>query len=344
VKAILDFRFWILDWPSHRRGAHRLVLLLLAVAILAALPSAEAQQPGKLHQIGFLRYTSPQASSFEAFRQGLRALGYAEGQNIAIEQRYAHGVHDRLPDLAAELVRLKVDVIVVDGTATAIVAKAATTTIPIVFTLAGDPVGSGLVASLARPGGNVTGLSNLAAELSGKQLQLLKEAVPGASQIAILYNPVNPAMAPALDGARAAARALAVQLQVLEVRRPNELGSAFSAMARGRAGALLTLPDAIFATERVRLLEFAAKSRLPVIFSQRQDVEAGGLMSYGPNFPDQFRRAASYVDKILKGAKPGDLPVEQPTKFELVINLKTAKALGLKIPQSILVRADEVIQ
>ena len=322
----------------------RVLIPALALASLAAPLIPDAQQPAKLHQIGFLQRGSPQASRFEAFRQGLRALGYTEGQNIAIEQRYAHGVHDRLSGLAAELVPRKVDVIVVDGTATAIVAKAATTTIPIVFTLAGDPVGSGLAASLARPGGNVTGLSNLAAELSGKQLQLLKEAVPEASRVAFLYNPGNPATAPALNGAQAAARALGIQLQVLEVRRPNELGKAFSEMTKGRAGALLTVSDAIFTTERVQLLKLAAKGRLPVMFSDREYVEAGGLMSYGTNFPDQYRCAATYVDKILKGAKPADLPVEQPTRFDLAINMKTAKGLGLTFPPSILVQATEVIE
>jgi len=322
----------------------RVLIPALALASLAAPLIPDAQQPAKLHQIGFLQRGSPQASRFEAFRQGLRALGYTEGQNIAIEQRYAHGVHDRLSGLAAELVPRKVDVIVVDGTATAIVAKAATTTIPIVFTLAGDPVGSGLAASLARPGGNVTGLSNLAAELSGKQLQLLKEAVPEASRVAFLYNPVNPATAPALNGAQAAARALGIQLQVLEVRRPNELGKAFSEMTKGRAGSLLTVSDAIFTTERVQLLKLAAKGRLPVMFSDREYVEAGGLMSYGTNFPDQYRCAATYVDKILKGAKPADLPVEQPTRFDLAINMKTAKGLGLTFPPSILVQATEVIE
>ncbi len=320
------------------------VTLSIALALLAAPLAAEAQQPAKVHRIGFLRGTSPQASWFEAFRQGLRELGYIEGQNIAIEQRYAHGVLDRLPGLAAELVRLKVDVIVVGGTPDAKAAKAATTTIPIVFTLAGDPVGSGLVASLARPGGNVTGLSNLQSELGGKQLQLLKEAVPRVSRVAVLYNPINPAAAPMLQGAQAAARSLAVQLQVLEVRSPNELASAFSATARGRAGALLTLADPIFANERVRLLGLAAKNRLPGMFFEREFVDAGGLMSYGPNFSDQFRRAATFVDKILRGTKPADLPVEQPTKFELVVNMKTAKTLGLKIPQTILVQATEVIQ
>ncbi len=320
------------------------LIVSLALSIVTPSLSYGAQQPAKVHRIGFLRGTSPEASHLEAFRQGLREVGYIEGQNIVIEQRYWHGVLDRLPGLVAELVRVKVDVIVVGGTPDAIAAKAATTTIPIVFTLAGDPVGSGLVASLARPGGNVTGLSNLQDELGGKQLQLLKEAVPRVSRVAVLYNPVNPAAAPILQGAQAAARALAVQLQVLEVRNPNELASAFSAIARGRAGALLTLADAIFLTNRGRLLELAAKSRLPAMFFERGFVDAGGLMSYGPNIPAQFRRAATYVDKILKGAKPADSPVEQPTRFDLAINMKIAKALGLTFPPSILVQATEVIE
>jgi putative ABC transport system substrate-binding protein len=319
------------------------LLITVSLGLLPATLAVEAQPAAKVHRIGFLLYPSPHAYQ-EAFLQGLRALGYTEGQNIAIERRHAHGAHDRLAGLAAELVRLKMDVIVVDGTASAIAAKAATATIPIVFTLAGDPVGSGLVASLARPGGNVTGLSNLIAELSGKQLQLLKEAVPEAARVAILYNPVNPATAPALHGAQAAARAFSVQLQVLEVRTPNELGAAFSAMAKGRAGALLVVSDPVFATGRVQLLTLSAKHRLPGMFFQRYFVEAGGLMSYAPNFADQFRRAAYYVDKILKGANPADLPVEQPMRFELVLNLKTAKTLGLTIPPAILVRADNLIE
>jgi putative ABC transport system substrate-binding protein len=233
---------------------------------------------------------------------------------------------------------------VVDGTPTTAVAKAATTTIPIVFTLAGDPVGTGLVASLARPGGNVTGLSNLTGELSGKQLQLLKEAIPPLTRVAILYNPINPATAAMLSRAKEAARALAVEVQPVEVREPGELASTFSAMSTGRAGAFLALADAVLTAQRGRLLDLAARNRLPAMYATRDWAEGGGLMAYGPSFADNFRRAATFVDKILKGARPADLPVEQPTKFELVINLKTAKALGLTIPQSVLLRADEVIQ
>ena len=281
-------------------------------ALLAWPLVARAQPPAKVSQIGFLLRGSPQARFLEAFQQGLRELGYAEGQNIAIQQRSAYGMHDRLPSLAAELVRLKVDVIVVDGTLTAMAAKAATATV--------------------------------SAELGGKQLQLLKEAVPDVSRVAVLYNPVNPATTSMLRGTQEAARALAVQLQALTVRTPSELADAFPAMVRWRAEALVVLPDALFITERVQLLTLAAKNRLPAMYQQREIVEAGGLMSYGPNFLGQFRRAATFVDKILKGAKPADLPVEQPTKFELVINLKPAKALRLTIPQSVRARADQIIE
>jgi putative tryptophan/tyrosine transport system substrate-binding protein len=324
----------------------RIGLAVVLAVSMFLVPLAAGAQAGKMPRIGWLMGGSPSSHSvfLDAFRQGLRDVGYTEGKNIAIEPRYTHGAHDRLPDLTAELLRLKVDVIVVDGTAPASAAKAATAQVPIVFTLAGDPVGSGLVASFAHPGGNVTGLSNLRGDLSGKQLQLLKELVPQLARVAVLYNPLNPAYRTYLDGARVAGRALAVELQVLEVRNSNELTSAFSALARGRAGALLALGDVIFRTEQVQLLRLAEESRLPAMYSDKLFVEAGGLMSYGVSYPDNFRRAATYVDKILKGAKPADLPVEQPTKFELVINLKTAKALNLTIPQSVLLRADQVIE
>jgi putative ABC transport system substrate-binding protein len=294
--------------------------------------------------VGFLVHRSPEASRIESFREGLRALGYVEGQNLAIEQRYTEGVADRLPGLVADLVHRKMDAIVVDGTVAAMAARAATATIPIVLVLARDPVGTGLVASLARPGGNVTGLATLYTELTGKQLQILKEAVPNASRVAVLGNPENPATALGLRGAHAAAMALAIEVQAVEVGRPSELEGAFSTMARDRAGALLTLADPLFVNQRAQIVRLAAKSRLPAIFSLRDFVKDGGLISYGLNVPDQFRRAATYVDKILKGANPADLPIEQPTKLELVINLKTAKVLGLTIPQSILLRADEVIR
>jgi len=320
--------------------------VLFALSLLAAPLTAEAQQAAKAPRIGILEASPAVARSYlwEAFGQGLVDLGYVEGRNITIERRYAEGKWERLPDLAADLVRLKVDVIVAAPTPAIHAAKQATRTIPIVMAISGDPVGTGLVASVARPGGNITGLSIMTSELVGKQLALLKEVVPNVSRVAVLWNPANPLGTPQLREAKAAAPALAVQLQVLPVRAPSEFESAFAAMTRARAGALLVLPDAMFGVNRPQLADLAAKSRLPAMYGLRELVEAGGLMAYGPHYADVFRRAATYVDKILKGAKPGDLPVEQPTKFELVINLKTAKALGLTIPPSLLQRADQVIE
>jgi putative ABC transport system substrate-binding protein len=314
--------------------------------LLAAPLAAEAQQVGKVPRIGVIRERSPTDRFLEAFRQGLRELGYAEGRRIVIEYRYAHGVVDRFSDLAAELIRLKVDVLLVGGTSAARSAKAQTTTVPIVFAVAGDPVGSGLVASLARPGGNVTGITALSVNsaLSGKQFELLKAAVPQVSRVAVLYNPANPAAGSALDGTREVARALAVELQALEVRRPNQLESAFSTLTAWRAGALLAFSDPVFGSDLVQLSKLAAKNRLPAMYARREFAEAGGLLAYGASFSDNYRLAAVYVDKILKGAKPADLPVEQPTKFELIINMKTARTLGLTIPQSLLLRADQVIE
>ncbi|HEV2056976.1 MAG TPA: ABC transporter substrate-binding protein [Methylomirabilota bacterium] len=281
----------------------------------------------------------------DAFRQGLRELGWVEGQNIVIDYRFAEGRFDRLPDLAAELVRLKVDIIVAVSTPGVVAAKNATETIPIVMISVGDPVGLGLIASLARPGGNVTGLSYSAGlEIVGKQLELLKETVPKIRRVAILSNPANPSHPPAIRELNVAARSLGVRLQFLEARGPNEFDGAFAAMATERVGALLVLTDGVFILHRTQLADLAARSRLPGAHGTREMVEAGGLMSYGPSLRDLYRRSAAYVDKILKGAKPGDLPVEQPTKFALVINLKAAKALGLTIPPSLLQRADEVIQ
>jgi putative ABC transport system substrate-binding protein len=271
-------------------------------------------------------------------------LGYVEGRNISIESRSAEGKDDRLPALAADLVRSKVDVIVATSGAATRAVQQTTRTIPIVMSLVNDPVGSGLVASLARPGGNVTGLTIMAPDLMAKRLELLKEVVPKVSRVALLQNPDNPASAAQLREAEAAARALGVQPQTLEARNPQEIEGAFAAMIRERAGALLILSDAIFFTQRRQIAELAAKGRVPSIIGTRDYPDAGGLMAYGPNFLDLERRAATFVDRILKGAKPGDLPVEQPTKFDLVINLKTAKALGLTIPQWLLLRADHVIQ
>jgi putative ABC transport system substrate-binding protein len=322
---------------------------VLGLLALGAAPlAAEAQQAAKVPRIGYL-VTNLAANPhwLEAFRQGLRDLGYVEGRNVVVEYRDAEGKLERIPALAAELVALKVDVILAGSALHALAAKQATSTIPIVFTVAADPVGSGLVASLARPGGNVTGLSNLAPELVGKGLELLTQAVPGVSRVAVLWQPGalgERTEKDMLTRAEVAARALGVQLQFVEARGPADFDRAFSDMTRARAGALTVFGGAMFFSERRRLVDLAAKNRLPAVYSARELVDAGGLMAYGPNFADLVRRAATYVGKILKGAKPGDLPVEQPTKFELVINLKTAKALGLTIPQSVLGRADEVIQ
>jgi len=323
---------------------------VLALLALGAAPlAAEAQQAAKVARIGYL--SSSLASSprlRDAFLQGLRDLGYVEGRNVVIEYRDAEGKVERVPALAAELVALKVDVIFVGGsTRVTLAAMQATKTIPIVFTSVGDPLESGLVTSLARPGGNVTGLSSLGPELVGKRLELLKQAVPGVDRVAVLWVPgalgerTDKDM---LTGADVAARALGVRLQFVEARGTDEFARAFSDMSSARAGALTVLPSNRFERERRRLVDLAAKNRLPAVYTSREFVDAGGLMSYGANQPDLFRRAATYVDKIRKGAKPGDLPVEQPTQFELVINLKTAKALGITIAQSVLAHADEVIQ
>ena len=318
-------------------------------AVLLAAPlAADAQQAEKIWRIGFHSLNvAPNRHLQEAFREGLRDLGYVEGRNLVIEYRDAKGKSERLPALAAELVALKVDVIVTGGQAQALAAKQATRTLPIVFAQAADPVTSGLVTSLARPGGNITGLSNLSPELVGKCLEQLTQAVPGVSRVAVLWQPGvlgERTEKDQLKGAEVAARTLGVRLQVVEARGPENFDRAFSDMSRSRAGALTVLPGPMFSIERRRLVDLAAKHRLPAVYPWREFVDAGGLMAYGPNVADLFRRAATYVDKILKGAKPADLPVEQPTTFELIINLKTAKVLGLTIPPSLLARADEVIQ
>ena len=326
----------------------RLVLLVLTVGlgILVSPHVADPQQPAKVFRIGYLSGSSPATLKHHVagFQDGLRELGWVEGRNLIIEYRWAEGSTARLPVLAAELVRLNVDLIVASSTPGAQAAKHATREIPIVFAMVSDPIASGLVASLAHPGGNVTGWSNILPEMSGKLLELLKEAMPGASRIAVLYDPANPGKALELKELQAAARVLGVTLHPLEVPSPKEIEAAFSAMTRRRPDALITFVDAVTLPHRQRIVELAAKSRLPAIYQVREFVEAGGLMSYGLSVERQMRRAAVYVDKILKGTKPADLPAEQPTKFELVINLKTAKALGLTIPPSVLIRADEVIQ
>jgi len=316
---------------------------------LGTLPIAtQAQQAAKIARLGFLANSSTALAHLrEAFLQGLRDLGYVEGRNVVIEYRYAEGTLDRFPVLAAELVALKVDVIVAPPTPAAQAAKQATRTIPIVFAGSGDPVANGLVTSLARPGGNVTGLSGLSPELVGKCLEQLKQAVPGVIRVAVLWQPGGQgerADRDMLKEAEVAARALGIRLQFVEVRGTADFDRAFSDMTTAGAGALTVLPSNMLNTERRRLADLAAKSRLPAVYQLREYVDAGGLMAYGANLADLNRRAATYVDKILKGAKPDDLPVEQPTKFELVVNLKTAKALGLTIPPSVLGRADDIIQ
>lgn len=320
-------------------------IVTLTLSLLAVPPAAMAQQATKVYRLGRLGPGPPIASNIEAFRQGLRDLGYVEGQHYILETRYAEGRLERLPDLAAELVRLKVDVIVVGGIAAIRAAQQATRTIPIVMAGTYDPIGQGLVASLAHPEGNITGLSFLSAELPGKRLEILKETVPQSAHIAVLVNPANATYASHMHNLTMAARALGVHLRVVEVRRADELDSAFATMTWAGADALIVLSDPVLMDSvRGRVADLAATSRLPAMYDWKMYVDAGGLMAYGPSLLDIQRRAATYVDKILKGATPADLPIEQPTKFEFVINLKTAQALGLTLPSTILFQADEVIR
>jgi ABC-type uncharacterized transport system substrate-binding protein len=324
------------------------LFVMLALSVLTTPAVAAAQQPTQVYRIGRLSPGFPPSQpspSMEAFRQGLRDLGYVEGQNLVIEWRWAEGREERLPDLAAELVRLQVAVIVVGGITAIRAAQHATSTIPIVMAANYDPVGEGFIASLARPGGNITGLSWLGAELPGKRLELLKETLPQSTRIAVLGNPANAAHDSWLHSLSAAARALGLHLHVVELPRADELDSAFAAITSAGADALIVLSDpALIDGLYGRIVDLAAKSRLPAMYDWRAYVDAGGLMSYGPSMPDMQRRAASYVDKILKGAKPADLPIEQPTTFNLVINLKAAKAIGLTIPPTVLFQANEVLQ
>jgi putative ABC transport system substrate-binding protein len=318
------------------------ISLLGGAAAAWPLVTRAQQKPAR---IGFLRQAGPHEKQFEAFREGLRAVGYVEGQNIVIEQRYAAGAYDRLNALAMELVRENVDVIVVDGTAAAKACKGATATIPIVFALAVDPVADGLAASFARPDGNLTGLTMAAGyALAGKRVELLKDMVGSLSRVAVLGNPGNPPHVPYLRETERATSALGLAMRAFEVRGPNELPGAFAAMADWHADGLVTLTDGMLFSNRDRVAALALASKLPAVYPEAEFVAAGGLSSYGPSLPDLFRRAASYVDKILKGAKAGDLPIEQPTKFELAINLKTAQALGLTISREFQLRADEVIE
>jgi ABC-type uncharacterized transport system substrate-binding protein len=324
------------------------IVLTLALLALGAPLATEAQAPPKEPRVGYLSIGSAsdprRVAIYEAFRQSLRDRGYIENRNISIERRFAEGNYDRLPGLAAELVRRRVDVIAAYSTPAAKAALGATKSIPIVMSGVVDPVATGLVVGLARPGGNVTGLSLMAPEIVGKQMQLLKELIPRVSRIAVLWNPANPSGAPQLQEAEVAARALKVQLQPLEARKGDDLDRVLATMTRARADGMVVVVDGVFIDSRIRLARLAEKARLPAVYGLRKHVEVGGLMFYGASPVDQARRAAALVDKILKGAKPGDLPVEQPTEFELVINLKTARALGLSVPQSVLVRADEIIR
>jgi putative ABC transport system substrate-binding protein len=324
----------------------RRFLLTSLAGVLATPLAAEAQQPSKMARVGYLEFGSaaPGTPHLEAFRRGLRELGWIESQNIAIEVRYAEGKQDRLAEFAADLVRLKVDVIFASATPAALAAKQATTTIPIVIGFVADPVGSGLVPRLARPRGNITGWTHLAGlELNAKRLEILKETIPEATRIGALWNPANPIHEPSLRVIEAAAQRLKVQLHPKGVQDPHELEGAFSAMAQERLQGLTVPPDGMFLVHRARIIELAAKHRIPTMYGVRELARAGGLMAYGVNLPEMYRHGALFVDRILRGAKPADLPVEQPTKFELVINLKTAKALGLTVPPSLLQRADQVI-
>jgi putative tryptophan/tyrosine transport system substrate-binding protein len=323
-----------------------LALCFCSAMLLALCFSAQAQQPIKISRIGFLSGASPftNVPRHEVFREGLRELGYVEGKNIVIEYRYAEGKLDQLRGLAAELVRLNVDVILTAGPGPTRAAKAATSTIPIVMAQDNDPVADGLIASLARPGGNITGLSTFAPELSGKRLEILREVVPKLARVGVLGNSTFPGYAPMMREMELAAKVFKVQLQYLDVLRREDIETAFQAASKGRADAVLTLTSAILSTQRAQIIELAVKNRLPTMYHNSQFVEAGGLMAYSANLTDLFYRSATYVDKILKGAKPADLPVEQPTKFEFIINLKTAKQIGITIPPNVLARADRVIR
>ena len=327
---------------SRRLPIRRRVFLVIAGAVLAWACPGQAQPPAKTARLGYLSARSGPTDLDEAFQQGMRELGYTEGQNLSVEYRWAGWKPERFAALAEELVRLKVDVIVsTGGNELALAVKKAVQSTPVVFT-AGDPVATGLVARLDRPGGNLTGVNLVTTELNAKRLELLKAAVPGISRVGVLSNPSTTTNR-VLQDIEAAARSLSVKLQVVEARNPREIDTAFPTMTKQRAGALLVMANPMFLTERDRIVRLAATHRLPGIFEQAEFADAGGLLSYGASIADMYRRLATYVDKILKGARPGDLPVEQPTTFELVINLKTAKALGLTIPQSLLHRADRVI-
>ena len=329
------------------RGLPAFVLVNLVVCLgsLGFANAADAQQPASPRRIGVLLVSwSVESTIAQAFREGLRDAGYVEGRDVVIEWRTASGDYARVPELAADLVQRKVEVIVANGTVGTRAAQRATSTIPIVMALVADPVGSGLVTNLAHPGGNVTGLTIMTTDLSAKQLQLLKETVPRATRVAVLWNPDTPYSPKVIEELKAAAPSLSIELKFVGVRTPEEIGPAFPAVSRAHVQALYVIEDPLFTTHRATLVKLASKARLPAIYGDRHFTDEGGLMSYGASYGDLMHRSAGYVDRILKGAKPGDLPIEQPTKFELVVNLKTAKALGLTIPESVLLQADVVIR
>jgi len=320
--------------------------VILVLNVILAPHAADAQQAGKVYRIGILETiaASRNATNIDAFRQGLKELGYVEGQNLAIEYRSADGRAERFADLAAELLWLQVDLIVTRGTPAALAAKKATKTVPIVMAASGDPLGSGIVASLARPGGNITGLSSIVADLGPKRLELLKEALQTVSRVGVVANMSNPAIEAEWRQIQAAARLLGIDTELLDIRTEVDIESAFEKVRRRRADALIVTLDALTQTNRERIATLSAKHRLPAVYASREFMEVGGLLAYGVSYPHLYRRAATFVDRIFKGTKPGELPVEQPTRFDLVINLKTAKALGLTIPQTVLLQADQVIE
>jgi putative ABC transport system substrate-binding protein len=321
-------------------------ITLIGGAATAWPLAAHAQQAGKIPRVGFMGNSTAalEANLVGPFRDGLRELGYQEGRNIVIEYRWAEGNYERFPALVAELLAVPVDVIVTAGTPATLAVKKATSTMPLVMIAVGDPVGTGVVPSLARPGGNITGLSSIAPDLEGKRLELLREVIPNLSHVVLFLNPLNPFHTVSMRQALTAAQALGIKLQPLEVRTSGELDGAFAAIVREKPDALLILADRVFLHDRKRMMDFATEHRLPSVNAYRELVEAGGLMSYGPSYEDMHRRAADYVDKILKGTKPGDLPVEQPTKFTLILNLKAARTLGIDVSPMLLARADEVIE
>jgi ABC-type uncharacterized transport system substrate-binding protein len=327
-------------------GRRRFLTLATGFLLLAEARKAAAQATGKIHRIGFLGNSTAalEANLVGPFREGLRERGYVEGRDLIVEYRWAEGQYERFPALVRELIALKVDVIVTAGTPAALAVKQATTRIPLVMVAVGDPIGSGLVASLGHPGGNLTGLVSIAPDLEGKRLELLKEVVPRLSTVAFLKNPVNPFHATSEKQAREAARALHLKVEFFDVRTEADFDRAFLAIAGRRPGALVMLADRVFLHNRARIVDFTERSRLPAVYAYYELVEAGGLMSFGPSYPGMHRRAAYYVDRILKGTRPADLPMEQPAKFELVVNLKAARNLGLTIPQPVLLRADQVLE